>query len=73
MCRIFSHEAIERNGTMGIRLCMECWNDVVQEAALKYERRRGGEAEHRAGREATPRECPGKSVPLLRPMMDNSF
>lgn len=66
MCREFSSEAVVRNGTMGIRLCYPCWDDVVQEAARKAEELRGGTAERRA--RTVPRERPGKSVPLLTPL-----
>jgi len=61
ICRGWSGEAQERNGTMGVRFCMECWNDQVQEMHRKYELGRG-----KAERDVqSSRERPGRSVPLL--------
>jgi len=69
MCREFSSDAISRNGTMGVRLCHPCWDEVVQESFRKvsqldlFSKAAGG----RQSASEPLRERPDTSVPLLHP------
>lgn len=65
MCREYSAEAISRMGTIGVCLCMECWNDVAQESFRKFREVRDGKTERI---EEARRGRPAKSVPLLTPL-----
>jgi len=65
MCREYSSEAIVRNGTMGVRLCYPCWDDVVRVAEERF-LVAGGRQSASEGL----RGRPDMSVPLLRPTFE---